>query len=151
MKKSEVAAAQAAVRAQLAKAGIAVSPETPVEIADFGLGHYPVEGLGLVVKINEPEYCSKWMTLLPGQECPTHYHKDKKETFFVLDGKVEIKLPDEVVTLGPGQSYTLVPGVAHSFRSEGGAVIEEVSTHDENADSYFANAAVLRDPLVEEG
>jgi D-lyxose ketol-isomerase len=54
------------------------------------------------------------------------------------------------MTLSPGQSYTLKPGVNHKFRSVGGAIIEEVSTHDENSDSYFADKAIVRDPIIEE-
>ncbi|MDR3709113.1 MAG: D-lyxose/D-mannose family sugar isomerase [Capsulimonadaceae bacterium] len=150
MKRSEIYAAQEIVRRQLASAGIVVNDETPVEIADFGLGRYHAEGLGLVVRVNEPEYCSKWLTLTPGQQCPMHYHKVKKETFFVLQGTVVVRTSNETVTLNPGDRYTLFPGTPHTFGSVAGAVIEEVSTHDENADSYFENAAVIRDPVSEE-
>jgi D-lyxose ketol-isomerase len=150
MKRSEVIAAQAQMRRQLEDAGLAVSTALEIEIADFGLGWYAREGLGIVVRVNEPEYCSKWLTLLPGQECPTHYHKLKKETFFVLHGEVELVADRETVALKIGERYTLRPGVRHSFGSAGGAVIEEVSTHDENSDSYFDNLAVVRDPVIEE-
>ena len=150
MKRSEVIAYQARVRRQLEDAGLPLSPDTPIEIADFGLGRFEREGLGIVVRVNESEYCSKYLTLFPGQECPTHYHKLKKETFFALRGMVELDVDGETVRLLPGQNLTLKPGSRHSFRSEGGAVIEEVSTHDENSDSYFDNPAIVRDPLVEE-
>jgi D-lyxose ketol-isomerase len=150
MKRSEVIAAQAQTRRQLEDAGLVIAEDLSIEIADFGLGHYQSIGLGLVVRVNKPEYCCKWLTLLPGQECPTHYHKLKKETFFVLKGVVEITADGREVSLQPGECYTLSPGVRHSFRSAGGAVIEEVSTHDENRDSYFDDPVVVRDPKVEE-
>lgn len=150
MKRSEVVAAQAQVRRQLEDAGLALTPDTQIEIADFGLNRFNQEGLGIVIRANEAEYCSKWLTLFPGQECPMHYHKLKKETFFALDGEVELVADGQTIRLTPGQSYTLKPGVNHSFRSEVGAVIEEVSTHDLNSDSYFDNADIVRDPIVEE-
>ena len=150
MKRSEVTAAQRRVRMRLEAAGVVLDPGTPVEVADFGLGRWEREGLGIVVRVNEPEYCSKYLTLEPGQECPLHFHKIKKETFFVLTGTVELELDGQPLTLAPGHLYTLRPGVRHKFSSPDGAVIEEVSTHDENSDSYFADAAIVRDPLVEE-
>ena len=151
MKRSEVVAAQARVRRQLEDAGIPLAPDAAVEIADFGLGRFEREGLGIVVRVNEAEYCSKFLTLLPGQECPTHFHKLKKETFFALRGVVDLTVDGAPVRLTPGQSLTLKPGSRHSFRSTAGAVIEEVSTHDVNSDSYFDDPAIVRDPVVEEG
>ena len=150
MKRSEVIAYQAGTRQQLGAAGLVLPDALEIEIADFGLDQFPLEGLGLVIRVNEPEYCSKWLTLLPGQECPTHYHKIKKETFFVLRGEVELIADGEAVALEAGARYTIRPGVRHSFGSPGGAVIEEVSTHDENSDSYFDNPSIVRDPVVEE-
>ena len=44
-----------------------LDPETPIEIADFGLGRWEHAGLGIVIRVNEPEYCSKHLTLFPGQ------------------------------------------------------------------------------------
>ena len=150
MKISEVTQAQVQVRQQLADAGIALDPNQEIEIADFGLGRYAQEGLGIVVRVNEPEYCSKYLTLLPGQECPLHYHQLKKETFFVLRGEVSLWADGQIIMLTPSESYTIAPGVRHQFGSLGGAVIEEVSTHDENSDSYFANTSIVRDPVIEE-
>lgn len=151
MTRSEYAAAQAQVRRRLESAGLALDPNTEIEVTDFGLGHWAQEGLGLVLRVNEPEYCSKYLTLEAGQECPLHFHKLKKETFFVLTGEVKLWADGRTIMLIPGEGYTLSPGVLHSFDSLGGAIIEEVSTHDDNADSYFKNTAIVRDPpLVED-
>jgi D-lyxose ketol-isomerase len=150
MTRSEVAAAQAQVRHRLESAGLVLDPNTEIEITDFGLGHWAQEGLGLVVRVNEPEYCSKYLVLEPGQECPLHFHKLKKETFFVLNGEVKLWADGQTIMLVPGESYTLAPGALHSFDSLGGAVIEEISTYDDNADSYFKNPAIVRDPSIDE-
>jgi N-acetylneuraminate synthase len=150
MRRSCVIAAQARVRSLFADAGIALGPASDIEIADFGLGHFEREGLGLVVRVNEPEYCSKWLGVFGGQECPLHYHKIKKETFFVMSGIVDLWVDGTLHVLAPGQKHTISPGVWHRFSSKEGAVIEEVSTHDDNADSYFENRRIVRDPAVEE-
>ncbi len=150
MKRSEILTAQARVRRRLEASGLVLKSSTAIEIVDFGLGLWEQTGLGIVIRVNEPEYCSKYLTLEAGQECPQHSHKVKKETFFVLTGAVELELDGQAVSLSPGLSCTLEPGVNHKFWSNGGAIIEEVSTHDENSDSYFANTAIIRDPIIEE-
>jgi D-lyxose ketol-isomerase len=150
MKRSEYTAAQEEVRKILGAANIALSPRDEIEVVDFGFGDYRRRGLGIVVRVNEPEYCSKWLTLLPGQVCIDHYHNFKKETFFCIKGIVEINLPGKKVTLKPGEKYTLTPGTLHNFTSKDGAVVEEVSMHDENADSIFPDASVVRDVRVQE-
>ena len=150
MTRSQVEAAQRESRAMLSQAGLVVDAALAVEVADFGLGRYGREGLGLVVRVNEPEYCSKWLTLRPGQACPRHFHKLKKETFLVLSGTVALEADGQRLLLAAGQSFTLLPGVRHSFSSREGAVLEEVSTHDENSDSYFDDPAIIRNPVIEE-
>ena len=150
MKRSEVAQAQSEVRAILAKARIPVLASAEVEIADFGLGEYRRTGLGIVVRINEPQYCSKWLTLLPGQRCPWHHHDRKKETFFCHTGLVRLTVEKEEILLRPGAQYTIEPGRDHSFTSDEGAVVEEVSTYDENSDSVFRDRRIVRDPVIEE-
>ena len=150
MKRSEVKAYQDRIRVMLEKAGIPVADPSAIEVADFGLGRFEQEGLGLIVRVNEPEYCSKWLTLFPGQSCPWHYHKLKKETFFVHEGEVVLNVDKETITLKPGQRYTIAPNRDHEFSSKGGAIVEEVSTHDINSDSYFRNPNIIRDPAIED-
>lgn len=150
MKRAEVETYRERTWQILGAAGIPLAERAEIEIADFGLNDFERNGLALVVRINEPEYCSKWLVLLPGQRCPEHSHKLKKETFFVHAGNVHLRVEGREVTLRPGQSLTLAPCTPHEFWSGGGAVIEEVSTHDENFDSYFADPRIIRDPLIED-
>lgn len=116
MIRSEVLASQERVRHRLESAGLVLDPNVEIEVTDFGLGQWAQQGLGLVVRINEPEYCSKYLVLEPGQECPLHFHKLKKETFFVLNGEVKLWADGQTIMLVPGEGYTIAPGVLHSFR-----------------------------------
>jgi D-lyxose ketol-isomerase len=149
MNQKEFAKAQADVKKALKDAGIVIPKGAEIEIVDFGLNEYDKTGLGIYLKVNEPEYCSKWMVLKPGQTCANHKHKNKKETFFVIKGIVDLRIGDKLIKLKPGNSYTLRKNTNHTFTSKKGAVIEEVSTHDENADSYFTDKRIIRDLVVD--
>ena len=63
----------------------------------------------------------------------SHYHKKKKEIFYIIHGKVEAQLVDldtgrkETLLLSPGTKLTLFPHLAHRFRALEYAQIIEVS------------------------
>jgi quercetin dioxygenase-like cupin family protein len=53
----------------------------------------------------------------PGGGPPPHMHTREDEFFFVLDGTFEVRIGDEIHTLGPG-GYAYVPrGTVHNFRN----------------------------------
>jgi quercetin dioxygenase-like cupin family protein len=53
----------------------------------------------------------------PGGGPPPHVHTREDEFFFVLDGMFEVRIEDEVHTLGPG-GYAYVPRrTVHNFRN----------------------------------
>lgn len=94
--------------------------------------------------VNEPEYCGKILTVKPGHRCSMHFHKNKKETFYILEGTLSLKLidlSDASVTykrLYPGEALTLDPLTPHSFSTFGNSPCKfiEFSTHHEDSDSY---------------
>lgn len=96
---------------------------------------------------NNDRYCGK-LIYVEFEEYSSkgnfHYHKKKDETFFVIDGVLGIDFFDDEtsvfnsITLQQGQSFRVKPNVKHRFtglNSEGCQFIE-VSTHDEESDSY---------------
>jgi mannose-6-phosphate isomerase-like protein (cupin superfamily) len=46
-----------------------------------------------------------------------HAHPDTDDFFLVLDGELQIDLPDGTVTLGPGQMFVVPAGVQHRPRA----------------------------------
>ncbi len=150
MKRAEMSAYQQKAKEKFEELGIPVNDVSRIEIADFGLGEFEKIGLILIVKVNSDLYCSKWLLLMPGQHCPSHHHNEKTETFFILKGTVKMDLDGKVITLKPGDDITLKPGQAHSFWSDEWALIEEVSTHDEDYDSIFRDERIVRTPEIEE-
>lgn len=85
--------------------------------------------------VNEPEYCLKELRILPGKRCSLHYHNSKKETFLVQSGFVRIERPGHPdLVLKHGDQLLIPPKTPHRFSSAGGAMMLEVSTHDDSED-----------------
>ena len=55
------------------------------------------------------------ITLDAGQSVPWHLHTNVQDTFFVMNGTIDIALrtPATKVTLGRGETFTVVPGREH--------------------------------------
>jgi mannose-6-phosphate isomerase-like protein (cupin superfamily) len=85
---------------------------------------------------NTDKYCGKILNLNKGYRCSLHYHKNKDETFYILDGEVLIELGDERKMLKKGDSIRVLPGVKHRFTGLKKSKIIEFSTHHEETDSY---------------
>ena len=74
-----------------------------------------------IIEIND-RYMVKKLTMHSGHRCSLQYHNFKRETIYVLSGRLKIVYGDKVSTLTervfqPGESITLSPGVIH--RMEG--------------------------------
>lgn len=97
--------------------------------------------------VNEEEYTVKVMKLEPGHNCSFHLHKNKKESFVLLQGELII----DFISTDKAQSksfhikekfetITLEPMTIHSFRCPDNqkeeTVFLECSTKDEASDSY---------------
>lgn len=94
------------------------------------------------------EYCGKILTVKKKSSSSIHYHKNKKETFFVLSGRILLewypfndfikrkKLICSAI-LQRGQAFTLYPHTVHKFTSLiGESKILEISTHHDDSDSH---------------
>jgi mannose-6-phosphate isomerase-like protein (cupin superfamily) len=101
--------------------------------------------------INNSLYCGKQLTVLPDKYCSVHYHMNKDETFYVIDGELELQIGrwdhltekdwwsyNESLILRKGDSYHLPPRVPHRFTSNVAypTTFIEFSTHHEDSDSY---------------
>jgi quercetin dioxygenase-like cupin family protein len=52
----------------------------------------------------------------PGSEPPLHVHHANDETFVVLEGKMRIRIGDEVYEAGPGDVVFAPRGIPHAFK-----------------------------------
>ena len=104
---------------------------------------------------NNELYCGKHLHVLPGKCCSIHYHKNKKETFYILNGELSLiysDKPEDVIVkdkdftwhnrkvqlLKKGDSFTLETYTPHMFTSHNSYPCDfiEFSTHHEDSDSY---------------
>jgi mannose-6-phosphate isomerase-like protein (cupin superfamily) len=52
-----------------------------------------------------------------------HKHDDTDEFFMVMEGRLDIELEDRMVSLGPGQAFTVPKGAMHFPHARGRSVV----------------------------
>lgn len=86
--------------------------------------------------INTADYCGKILRLNKGYCSSYHYHKEKDETFLLLDGKLRMKIAGKNLILEPGESVRLKPNTIHEFEGLENSTIIEFSTQHSEDDVY---------------
>ena len=83
-------------------------------------------------------------TLPPGGRMPpAHRHVGNDEAYFVLDGRVEFRVADDVFEGSPG-TFVLVPaGEAHTFGNTGDEPARLLVFHAPALDGYFEDLEQL--------
>tara|TARA_Y100001973_G_C5184174_1_gene326770 strand:+ start:778 stop:1140 length:363 start_codon:yes stop_codon:yes gene_type:complete len=99
---------------------------------------------------NNKDYCGKHLHVLPGRWCSIHYHINKKETFYIIEGELLLEYAPfdsvfednwdkvcETKILKEGDSMTLSTEMVHTFTSNTSRPCDfiEVSTFHEDSDS----------------
>jgi len=132
--------ALASQRRQMREWGITMPPGQAV-VLDFGLGQFDEIGEIEHWIANEVDegYCAKLLFVQDGQTCPTHYHKEKHETFFVVKGSVLMVLDGVERRMEEGDVLAVDQGKAHCFTGVGPALLLEVSKPCLLSDNYFDN------------
>lgn len=125
-------------------ARITVPKNAELEISHhYGLIDFSNHGVSMITVVNR-EYCKKLLILLPGQKHPAMYHKIKDETFFLLHGDLVLELDGVKTPIELGDSVQIEPGVVHEFWSNGGAIVEEVSSSHATADSFYLDESIMK-------
>ncbi|MCC7522742.1 N-acetylneuraminate synthase family protein [Candidatus Uhrbacteria bacterium] len=136
------------LRGMLNEAGITLNPESDFEVElshHYGIERFREIGVTIVTVINR-EYCKKLLVVFPGQQHPYHHHIRKEETFHVLSGDFWSELEGRKRLIYPGDVLVVPRGVKHRFWSEGGAIVEEVSTTHYNNDSVYEDPRIANTP-----
>jgi N-acetylneuraminate synthase len=130
------------VKALLNEAKIHLGPEFKVEYSHhYGIPNFLETGAVLIECISR-DYCKKLVVQLPGQKHPSHYHARKEETFQVLYGELNCTVDGHHRKLVPGESVVVMPGVWHSFGTDGGVIFEEISSRDYDNDSFYEDKSI---------
>lgn len=144
--KDDISAILKKMSAMLRKANVAIPNNVPLAIsAHYGIDRFYEYGTILIDVLNR-EYCKKILIMMPGQKHPTHLHKVKEETFHVLDGRLEVDFDGERHSLSTGDMLTVLRNQKHSFWSDDGAIIEEISTTSVSGDSYYDDKSIDSNP-----
>ena len=85
---------------------------------------------------NNERYCGKKLFVKKEHYSSYHNHKDKEETFYVLDGDLEVIYNGEYVRLLPGDTLKIEREVYHSFRAIEDTTFFEFSTQHLDEDNY---------------
>jgi mannose-6-phosphate isomerase-like protein (cupin superfamily) len=93
------------------------------------------------IPINNDEYCFKALVFWENNSFSNHYHKIKKESWYVLRGKLIATLtyPEgniEEFIFKKGDILDIGQGLCHKLKAIENTIILEVSTHHEDSDSY---------------
>ncbi len=133
------------VRSIIKKSNVNIFKNSKLEISyHYGLKLFDKFGLCMITLYNSV-YCKKILFLFKDQTHPTQYHKIKKETFFVLYGKIIlISNKKKRIILKAGDTYTIMPLEKHKFKciSKNGAVIEELSSESIKSDSFYEDKRI---------
>lgn len=128
---------------------VKISERDKAEIScHYGLERFFETGALIVDKVNR-EYCKKIIIVFPGQSHPIHHHIQKEEAFELLHGDCTLNLNGRDVVLELGVPKIIPRKVEHSFKSENGCVIEEVSTTHVLNDSKYADTEINKLDLSE--
>ena len=135
-------------KGMLKEAGIEIGSQFEVELSHHH-GPQQFRRFGaVIINLLNREYCKKLIVVLPGQHHPGHFHKLKEETFQVLHGELDLHLDGRVRHLYPGDMQLIERGQLHEFRSEGGCIVEEISTTHIPKDSHYKDGQIAaRDPM----
>lgn len=76
--------------------------------------------------ISGPKYLSRgpradvgMVILMPGEDFQTHYHRQVEENFYTLEGRCDIYVKDELLTLKPGELCHVPPLHPHYLINRG--------------------------------
>lgn len=128
---------------QMEQWGLVAPPAKPF-VLDFGLGQFDRVGLieSWIANETEAGYCGKYLFVLDGQQCPSHSHRVKHETFFSVRGRASMTVDGRSSTLEMGQVLPVAPGQVHCFQGDGNTLLLELSTPCLVSDNHFEDPRV---------
>ena len=114
-----------------------IDPEKPNRTFDFRSKYW-----GSIETIVNAEYTGKRLFFRKGQHSSLHFHCAKTEAYFIHSGRLLVRLragrgEDRWFELPAGSILEIPPGLMHQSGAIEDTVIIEISTHDEDSDSFL--------------
>jgi len=121
-------------------------PDVPADPLHFGYDDfYRIGETEFNINNNvEQGYCGKFMFMFAGQTCPSHHHRKKHETFFIVKGHVSMELDGAQHDLVIGDRLIVDQFKVHSFTALEDSLILESSKPDLVDDSIFDDPFINR-------
>ena len=101
------------------------------------------KGWGAEVVIhNSKDYCGKLLKFKKGSEGSTHFHINKKESWYLVSGNLLVELINKknaekvIYHFYAGETITIERGQVHKVIALEDSTIFEVSTFHEDSDTY---------------
>jgi sialic acid synthase SpsE/mannose-6-phosphate isomerase-like protein (cupin superfamily) len=127
----------------LAESRVVLPEKGDLEISHhYGIDKFAKYGICMLTCVNRG-YCKKYLIIFPGQIHPVQYHKKKEETFYVLFGKFIVTLDGKKNIFMPGDVVTIAPGVKHGFKTVNGGIMEEISSTHYPEDSFYLDKKIM--------
>jgi sialic acid synthase SpsE/mannose-6-phosphate isomerase-like protein (cupin superfamily) len=131
------------VKNLIRKSKVQVPGQCDLEISHhFGIERFREIGITAITVVNR-EYCKRLMVVLPGQKHPEQWHNQKDETYHILYGDVTVELDGKKSTHKSNDVINIAHGIKHSFWTNHGAIIEEVSSSYSMNDSFYTDPAIM--------
>ena len=175
--REEFVAAQTRGVAMIRTSGIHITDEEAekVEVADFGLSRFDIEGAQILTLVDAGRIAVKVVALFPNQTLVEHWHPPvgddpgKEETErvvrgtvrfyiggddnmregFVPVGKEDVYTMRHEVILKPGGQITMEPGTKHWFQAgENGAVMYSFSSKVTDLLDQFSDPDIVRETII---
>ena len=139
---SKIFAIRDKVLTLLRNSGQVVPNNSELEISHhYGIQNFDKFGSCMITIVNR-SYCKKLIFVQAGQIHPKMFHKIKDETFFLLYGDLTLELNESEIFMKEGETVSIPPGAIHGFRSNRGAVVEEVSSTHKSDDSFYIDEEI---------
>jgi len=81
-----------------------------------------------VLVADEPEYAAKILEMREGRPTSLHIHPMKKESLYVVSGRLRVETSEGEYKLSPGEGITIEPGIEHRLVPLEDSRVLEVST-----------------------
>lgn len=109
----------------------------------------------LIETIIDRGFTGKKIFFKKGNSSSLHFHCRKTETYFIHSGKLFLRLKagqgeDKFFILRPGQAINITPGLMHQAGGLEDTIIIEISTPDQDADSFIVESEFSEMPRMKE-
>jgi quercetin dioxygenase-like cupin family protein len=105
------------------------------------------------VKVSRDELVLFEFELAPKKDgAGPHFHKEHVDSFYVLEGELELTVDGETVHAHSGDLVHAAPGVVHSFKNSSGERVRFLNLHTPGMrfDEYIRRMDADEDPKPEE-